>query len=114
MADLQNAYFRLEILKKNLGIQPTYDLFKENERGNFNISNVPLLNLFETNRKYEEIKTLLTNADMTDDTATVYGRPIFTFGPELLTMYPRMTGDKAPFKVFKNYRFFSKMYDGTY
>lgn len=90
------------------------DLFKENERGNFNISNVPLLTLFENNRKYEEIKTLFTNAEMTDDTTEVYGRPIFTFGPELLTMYPRMTGDKAPFKVFKNYRFFSKMYDGTY
>jgi len=89
----------------------TTKLVKENERGNFNISNVPLLTLFENNRKYEEIKTLFTNAEMTDDTTEVYGRPIFTFGPELLTMYPRMTGDKAPFKVFKNYRFFSKMYD---
>jgi len=51
---------------------------------------------------------------MNTDKATLYGRPTFTFGPELLTMYPRMTGDKAPFKVFKNYRFFSKMYDGEY
>ena len=51
---------------------------------------------------------------MNADEATLYGRPTFTFGPELLTMYPRMTGDKAPFKVFKNYRFFSKMYDGEY
>jgi len=89
----------------------TTTLVKENERGNFNISSVPLLNLFENNRKYDEIKQLFTNAGMTDDTATLYGRPTFTFGPELLTMYPRMTGDKAPFKVFKNYRFFSKMYD---
>lgn len=87
------------------------ELVKEKERGNFNISNVPLLNLFENNRKYEDIKTLFTNAEMNTDEATLYGRPTFTFGPELLTMYPRMTGDKAPFKVFKNYRFFSKMYD---
>ena len=103
-----------EQIKKNLEIQVNYDSFKEKERGNFNISNVPLLNLFENNRKYEDIKTLFTNAEMNTDEATLYGRPTFTFGPELLTMYPRMTGDKAPFKVFKNYRFFSKMYDGEY
>lgn len=97
-----------EVTDKDTGVTT---LVKEQERGNYNISNVPLLNLFENHRKYEEIKQLFENADMSDDKVDLYGRPTFTFGPELLTMYPRMTGDKAPFKVFKNYRFFSKMYD---
>ena len=87
-------------------------MFKEQERGNFNVSTVSLAKLFAGNSKADQIKELLTNAGLDQETADVYGRPIFTFGPELLTMYPRMTGDKSPFKVFKNYRFFSKMYDG--
>ena len=70
--------------------------------------------MFETNFRYDNIKELIENAEMSESTVDVYGRPIFTFGPELLTMYPRMTGDKPPFKVFKNYRFFSKMYDGKF
>jgi len=86
-------------------------LVKEQERGNFNVSTVSLAKLFAGNSKADQIKELLTNAGLDQETADVYGRPIFTFGPELLTMYPRMTGDKSPFKVFKNYRFFSKMYD---
>jgi len=94
------------------GVETT-SLVKENERGNFNVSNVPLLDFFKTHRKYDEIKTLFDNAGMTGEEYNIdlYGRPTFTFGPEILTMYPRMAGDKTPFKVFKNYRFFSKLYD---
>lgn len=87
-------------------------LVKENERGNFNIStNIPLFDFFENHRKVDELRPIFEKAELMDKKVDLYGRPIFTFGPELLTMYPRMTGDKTPFKVFKNYRFFSKLYD---
>lgn len=92
----------------------TGNLVKEQYRGNFNISEVPLESFFKEHRKGEQLKTIIENAlDKPDKkaTLTVYGKPTFTFGPELLGMYPRMTADKAPFKVFKNYRFFSKIYD---